>query len=109
MGGGGGGGSERNLKKKTFLVAKSICESSLRVFNISATCQKMLHCQRKTFCTQKFAHATAMQLFLETALPLRVKHCSCAQLETSAIFLGGGGGAGVKIRSYFFGFPNLKW
>ena len=32
-----------------------------RVFNISATLQKMLHCQRKTCYTQKFVHVTAMQ------------------------------------------------
>ena len=32
-----------------------------RVINISATFQKMLHCQRKTCYTQKFVRATAMK------------------------------------------------
>ena len=40
---GGGGGDLRETCKKTFHVAKLICESFLRVFSISATFQKMLH------------------------------------------------------------------
>ena len=85
------------MQKYTFPLAKLICESSLKLFNISATFQKMFQ--------KKFAHATAMQLFVEAALPLCVEHRSCTPTKDFCYFLGGGV---VKIRSYFFEYPNLN-
>ena len=39
----------------------AILDRKLKEYSGFSTFQKMLHCQRKTGCTQKFVRATAMQ------------------------------------------------